>query len=114
MPTFDGRSTDTGWVSLTHDGTGGTVEYRCKNGWVQVEGSVTIAMTSGVNVPIVSVGNAIPERYRPASTRWVPGRCDAGTLGAQVGRNADGTIGAIQNQGVAATGIQFAYSYPLG
>lgn len=114
MPAFDASSTDTGWVTLTHDGSGGSVQYRCRNGVMYVEGAVTIAMTSGVNVSIVSGANAIPERFRPAFTRWVPGRCDAGTLGAQVGRNNDGTIGAIQNQGSPATGVQFAYSYPIG
>jgi hypothetical protein len=106
--------TDTGWSTLAGSYTGGPLRYRAVNGWVQVDGNLTItSLANGATLTIVAAG-VLPAAYAPPSSIYVPAvRTNAGSFAGMIGRYTDGTITLVNTSGGAVTTAQISYSYPM-
>lgn len=103
--------TDTGWLTLANQGTGGLSRYRVKQGVVYVQLNVTISISSGATTTVVTAASGLPAAYRPSAVVF-SGAAGPAALGYfQV--NADGSISAHATTG-ALTVVTGTASYPVG
>lgn len=111
MRAFDGRKSDTGWVSVTLASGTGYAQYRVIGKTVHFKVSVTLASyAAGADVTVVAAGG-IPAAYCPASSVY-----DASFYGNVVGYvlvHSDGSVTAHASTGSMAAAL-FAKSWPMG